>query len=213
MTPNDSFLQLMTRLKEGDQAAATEVFGRFVRRLVGLASNQFDSWLRLKVDVEGVVQSAFKSFFAGHDGGQFDGLADWNSLWGLLTVITLRKCYRRHEYLRAECRDPGREVAAPRTAEGGESWWEAIDREPTPLEAAMLTEMVERLLGDLAPPERAIVELSLQGYTTTEIAEQLRRSQRTVRRVRERIKLRLEREEDGEPGRPTRRESPDERSA
>jgi RNA polymerase sigma-70 factor (ECF subfamily) len=202
MTSNDSFAPLMTRLKEGDQRAAAEVFERFVRRLDGLPSNQFDSWPRLKVDVEGVVQSAFKSFFAGHGEGRFDALADWDSLWGLLTVITVRKCYRRHEYLRAERRDPGRGVARPGSADGKDDWWEAIDREPTPLEAAMLAEAVERLLGDLAPPERSIVELSLQGYTTTEIANQRRRSQRTVRRVRERIKDRLKREEAEDPGSP-----------
>ena len=184
----------MTRLKKGDEDAAAEVFGRFVRRLFGLATNQFDSWIRLKVDVEGVVQSAFKSFFAGHGEGQFEELDDWDSLWGLLTIITLRKCHRKHEYLSAECRDPGREVARANSTEGGESWWEAIDREPTPLEAAMLTETVERLLGGLAPPERAIVELSLQGYTATEIADQLHRSQRTVRRVRERVKDHLKRD-------------------
>jgi RNA polymerase sigma-70 factor (ECF subfamily) len=183
----------MTQLKAGDQDAAAEVFTRFVRRLVGLASNQFDSWLQRKVDVEGVVQSAFKSFFAGHDGGRFEGLADWDSLWGLLTVITLRKCYRRHEYLSAECRDPGREVERPPSPDG-ESWWEAIGREPTPVEAAMLNETVQRLLDGLSPPERAIVELSLQGFTTGEIADRLRRSQRTVRRVRERVRNRLERD-------------------
>ena len=45
MIPQDSFAQLMTRLKEGDQTAAGEVFGRFIRRLVALATNQFDSWI------------------------------------------------------------------------------------------------------------------------------------------------------------------------
>src|SRR4051794_3964431 len=119
MDSHDSFAQMMVRLKHGDQIAAGEVFGRYIRRLVGLASNQFDSWIRLKVDVEGVVQSAFKSFFVGHGEGQFEALADWDCLWGLLTVITLRKCYRRHEYLRAECRDPGREVARPAEAGDG----------------------------------------------------------------------------------------------
>jgi RNA polymerase sigma-70 factor (ECF subfamily) len=195
MTREDSFAELMTRLKTGDERAAAEVFERFVRRLVGVAANQFDSWIRLKVDVEGVVQSAFKSFFAGQGEGQYEGLADWDSLWGLLTVITLRKCYRKYHYLRAERRDPRRELVRAGSADGDDDWWEAIDREPTPVEAAMLAEAVERLLGDLAPPERAIVELSLQGYTTTEIANQLRRSQRTVRRVRERVKHRLMREE------------------
>jgi RNA polymerase sigma-70 factor (ECF subfamily) len=202
MTPNESFTQLMSRLKEGDQAAAAEVFGRYTRRLVALAASQFDSWIRLKVDVEGVVQSALKSFFVRQGEGQFETLADWDNLWGLLTVITIRKCYRRHEYLHAECRDPAREVARLNQTGSDDDRLEAIDREPTPLEAAMLAETVEGLLKSLAPPERAIVELCLQGYSTTEIAARLNRSQRTVRRVRDRVKHRLEREGLDNPGRP-----------
>src|SRR4051812_41485919 len=108
MAEHDSFAQLMIRLKEGDQAAATEVFGRYIRRLIGLASRQFDTWLRHRVDIEDVVQSAYKSFFAGQGQGRFV-LGDWDSLWGLLAVITLRKCYRRRDYLRAERRDAARE--------------------------------------------------------------------------------------------------------
>src|SRR5262249_26315375 len=65
MVQDDSFALLMLRLKAGDEAAATEVFGRFLRRLIVLASRQFDSWIRNRVDVEDVVQSAYKSFFAG----------------------------------------------------------------------------------------------------------------------------------------------------
>jgi RNA polymerase sigma-70 factor (ECF subfamily) len=206
MVQSDSFTDLMLRLREGDEAAATEVFGRFLRRLIVLASRQFDSWLRHRVDLEDVVQSAYKSFFAGQGQGRFE-LADWDSLWGLLAVITLRKCYRRRDYLRAERRDAAREVTpqsrypspgARNRAEAG-TWWEAIDREPSPLEAAMLTETLEQLLGHLGRPEREIVELSLQGHTTSEIAARLGRSRRTVRRVRERVKdylLRLQREDE-----------------
>jgi len=202
MVPKGSFTQLMSRLKDGDQAAAAEVFQRYTRPLMALASSQFDSWLRRKVDVEGVVQSALKSFFVRQGEGQFEGLEDWENLWGLLTVITLRKCYRRHEYLHAECRDPAREVARLNPAGSEEECLEAIGREPTPLEAAMLAETVERLLGSLAPPERAILELSLQGYSTTEIADRVNRSKRTVRRVRDRVKHRLEHEQFDNPGPP-----------
>jgi RNA polymerase sigma factor (sigma-70 family) len=63
----------------------------------------------------------------------------------------------------------------------------------------MLAETVEQLLENLGPPEREIVELSLQGHTTPEIAARLGRSRRTVRRVRERVKdvlLRLKQEDD-----------------
>ena len=201
MVENDSFARLIARLNQNDEAAATEYLGRFVRRLIGLASNQFDSWLRNRVDVEGVVQSAYKSFFAGQGQGHFV-LTDWDSLWGLLAVITLRKCYRRRDYLRAEQRDAAREVSlspwSRAGARGTGSWWDLMDREPTPVEAAMLTETVEQLLGGLERPEREIVELSLQGYTAPEIASRLGRSRRTVRRVRERVKdelIRLQHEE------------------
>jgi len=203
MMLDDSFASLMLRLKAGDEAAAAEVFGRFLRRLIVLASRQFDSWIRNRVDVEDVVQSAYKSFFAGQGEGRFE-LADWDGLWGLLAVITMRKCYRRSDYLRAERRDAAREVSyrgTSRDVDGsGAAWWEAIDREPTPVEAAMLTETVEQLLEDLGRPEREIVELSLQGHTTPEIAARLGRSRRTVRRVRERVRgylLELQREDEG----------------
>src|SRR5262245_53084922 len=104
MVENDSFARMLARLEQGDEAAASEVFGRYIRRLTVLASRQFDTWLRHRVDVEDVVQSAYKSFFVGHGEGRFD-LADWDSLWSLLAVITVRKCYRRRDYLRAERRD------------------------------------------------------------------------------------------------------------
>src|SRR3954453_3443865 len=132
MGQDDSFAQLMIRLKAGDEAAASEVFGRFIRRLIVLASHQFDSWLRHRVDVEGVVQSAYKSFFAGQGEGRFE-LADWDGLWALLAVITMRKCYRRSDFLRAERRVAAREVSyrgTSRDVDGsGAAWWEAIDRD------------------------------------------------------------------------------------
>jgi RNA polymerase sigma-70 factor (ECF subfamily) len=86
MVQDDSFAHLMIRLREGDEAAATEVFRRFLRRLIVLASHQFDSWIRHRVDVEDVVQPAYRSFFAGQGEERFE-LADRDSLWGLLAVI------------------------------------------------------------------------------------------------------------------------------
>ena len=44
-------------------------------------------------------------------------VGSWDSLWGLLTVITLRKCSERAAYYRAQCRDVAREVSAPPAGE------------------------------------------------------------------------------------------------
>jgi RNA polymerase sigma-70 factor (ECF subfamily) len=192
MAASDSFADIMAGLRAGDQAAAREVFQRFVRKLVRLAGSQFDAVLRRKVDPEDVVQSAYKSFFLRYGAGKLE-VHDWDNLWALLTVITLRKCFDRVEYHRAERRDVQREAAAQPGAAGTEPWWEAVAREPTPEEAAVLAETVEQLLRGLAADERPILEMSLQGYTTQEISERLGRPERSVRRLRERLRKELER--------------------
>src|SRR5437868_3533718 len=152
MAANDSFVDVMARLRAGDQAAAREVFDRFVRQLVGLAQRQFDAVLRRKVDPEDVVQSAYKSFFFRYGEGQLE-VNDWGNLWGLLTLITLRKCLDRVEYHQAQCRDVEREAAAHPGTAGTEPWWQAVAREPTPEEAAVLAETIEQLLRELQADE------------------------------------------------------------
>jgi RNA polymerase sigma-70 factor, ECF subfamily len=144
-----------------------------------------------RADYEDVVQSAFKSFFARCERGLFD-LRDWDGVWALLVMITLRKCSRRRVFLRARRRDARREVSWTEMSEKSSPWWTAIDREPTPEEAAVLAETVRGWLWSLEPAERRVMELGLQGYSTWEIAERLRRSERTVRRFRQRMEDRLE---------------------
>jgi RNA polymerase sigma-70 factor (ECF subfamily) len=169
----------------------TEDFERFTRRLIGLARTQFDARLLHKIDPEDVVQSAYKSFFLRYGTGALAS-EGWDGLWGLLTRITIRKCVDRVRYHQADRRDVRREAGVPR--EGEEPWLEALAREPTPEEATMLAETVESLLRGLDGDERAIVELSLQGYSTQEISDQLGRATRSVRRLRERVRLQLEQE-------------------
>jgi RNA polymerase sigma-70 factor (ECF subfamily) len=70
-----------------------------------------------------------------------------------------------------------------------------MDREPLPEEAAMLAETLEDLFRAVDVHERPILELSLQGFTVPEISQQLGRAERSVRRLRERIRKRLERQQ------------------
>ncbi len=131
------FAEVMTRLRAGDDAAAAEVFRRFANRLIGLARTHLDGRIRQKVDPEDVMQSALKSFFVRHQGGQFD-LAGWDSLWSMLVVITLRKCGHQIEHYRAACRDVQREqTPLPRVAEDSAPSWEAIANDPTPAQGAL----------------------------------------------------------------------------
>src|SRR5688572_29173622 len=144
MSRDPSFAALMERLRRGDPEAAQRIFRHFARRLIGLARERLGPRVRQKVDPEDVLQSVFRSFFTRHADGQYD-LEGWDSLWSLLTVITLRKCGYRTRHFRAARRDVQREVA-PGAGEAPDAPWEAIAREPTPDEAAMLAETVEQML-------------------------------------------------------------------
>jgi RNA polymerase sigma-70 factor (ECF subfamily) len=187
---SDSFVEFLARLHSKSDGAAEQLFARFTHQLIALALRHIDMGLRHKMDPEDLVQSAYKSFFVRYGEGNLN-VVNWNSLWGLLTLITVRKCAERVAYHRAGCRDIGRE-ASPRGDEAA-TWLEPFGREPTPVEAAVLGETIEQLFADLDEEERPILELSLQGYTTREISQRLGRAERTVRLLREGVRHRLER--------------------
>jgi RNA polymerase sigma-70 factor (ECF subfamily) len=187
MSEEGSFHEVMTRLRAGDPEAAARVFHQFAQRLAALARTRLSARLRQKVDPEDVLQSVYKSFFLRHEQGQFQ-LEGWDSLWAILTVITLRKCGRWAEQFHTARRDVSREVAVTEGPAGGA----LLSREPTPLEAGILAETVENLLRGLDGRERDMVQLSLQGYSVEEVSNQVRRTRRTVQRVLKRVKDELQ---------------------
>jgi RNA polymerase sigma factor (sigma-70 family) len=189
MSRDDQFDDLMARIRAGDDAAETVVFRRFVRQLIALAARQFDVGTRDRIDVEDVVLSAYKSFFLRNNRGDFD-LGGWDELWALLAIITLRKCRKRKRFMRARRRDAARERLWPK---GADAAGLIPDRAPTPVQAAIFAETVEQLFQATSEHDRPVVEQILAGYTAEEVARRLNCSERTVRRVRQRAKLRLQR--------------------
>jgi RNA polymerase sigma-70 factor (ECF subfamily) len=184
----------MTRLRAGDDEAAARVFGRFAQRLVGLARRQLDAATRGQVDPEDIVQSVYRSFFTRYERGEFE-LTNWDSLWGMLTVITVRKCLNRAAFFRTARRDVRRQVPL---AESDDNPLQLLAREPTPDEAALLTETLQELMADLDERERAMLALALQGYTVKEISPQVERSERTVQRLLERVRTQLQSKQTAE---------------
>jgi RNA polymerase sigma-70 factor (ECF subfamily) len=170
----------------------------YQQRLIALARGHLDAKIRPKVDPEDVMQSVFKSFFLRFAAERFS-LEDWDSLWSLLTVMTLRRCGFRTRYFHADCRDVRREALSGSGDGSAEACWEAIAREPSPPEAAMLVEVMEQTFRGLDARDRLIIELSLQGYSVAEISMRADRAERTIHRTLERVKGKLERmsTEDG----------------
>jgi RNA polymerase sigma-70 factor (ECF subfamily) len=182
MSNSESFDGVLERLRAGDDDAAAEIFSRYANRLILLARSRLQGPIRQKVDPEDVTQSVFRSFFVRQAEGQFQ-LDDWDSLWSLLVRITLRKCGKRTRQLYAGIRDARRETSSIRTNDQSRCVYEAIAREPTPQEAASLTETLEQLVQRLEDTQQQMIVLRLQGYTVKEISREVGRTERSVHRV------------------------------
>jgi RNA polymerase sigma-70 factor (ECF subfamily) len=189
MTPEDSFADLIGRLRQGDDSAAAKVFHRFTHRLVALARLHIESRLRPKVDPEDVLQSVWKSFFLRQNAGDYE-LGSWDGMWALLAIITVRKCGRVNRYFRSAGREA--ETSNGQSSDDSGPVCQALASDPSPEEVALLTEIVEGLMRDLHERDRAVFTLGLQGHHADEISSQLQRPLRSVYRSLHRIRAHLE---------------------
>lgn len=190
--PDDaSFADLLGRLRAGDPGAAVQLVDQYARRLTALARKKLHPRILRKEDPEDVVQSALKSFFRRHGQGQFQ-LDSRHALWALLVRITLHKCGHRAEYYFAEKRNVANEVDSPLPEESSDFEFEALARDPSPDEVAILAETVEQLVRGLAPHQKKIVQFSLEEKSTADIAALVGVSQKSVQRVLKGVRERLE---------------------
>lgn len=197
MTGSTSFVELVTRLRQGEEKAAAEVFELYARRLIELARSRLSKRLQPKVDPEDVLQSALKSFFSAIQEGTIS-VADWNGLWTILVVITLRKCRKQITYYRRACRTIGREHPLQGSEKDSRLAFEAIAREPSPDEATLLVETLEEALRGFEEADRQVLLQTLQGVKPAEISAQLAITQRRIYRVLERVRARLIRQRDAD---------------
>jgi DNA-directed RNA polymerase specialized sigma24 family protein len=179
MSSEGSVTHWLTQLQAGDAAAVQPLWERYFSRLVGLARQKLQGRPRGAADEEDVALSAFDSFCRAAERGCFPQLGDRDSLWRLLVVITARKAAHLARDEGRHKRGGGAVVDATEAARLDE----VLGPEPTPAFAAQAAEEYRRLLALLgdADLQRAAV-LKMEGYTVEEIATQLGRESRTVKR-------------------------------
>jgi RNA polymerase sigma factor (sigma-70 family) len=164
-------------LARGDAEAARQLWERHKRRMIGLALAELKKWNRPGAghEAEDVAQSAIKDFFEGIREERFTRLRDRNDLWFLLATITAHKAHDHAERARRKKRGGG-------WNDLGESALAGIAcAEPSPSDAVMMIEELDRLLDALGDPTlRQIATWKMEGYTNEEIAERLGCARRTV---------------------------------
>jgi RNA polymerase sigma-70 factor, ECF subfamily len=168
---------LLSRLRHGEEDAATQLYLRYAERLRALAANQASPDLQRRVDPDDIVQSVFRTFFRRAAAGQYE-LPAGEELWRLFLVIGLNKVRAVAAFHKAARRD----VRA--TAAGGE-FEKAADTTPAADDAALhaLQMTIDELLAPLPPTHREIVELRISGHEVAEIAAKTGRARRSVERI------------------------------
>jgi RNA polymerase sigma-70 factor (ECF subfamily) len=191
MAANDDHSQrLLDRWQTGDQAAAAALFHRYADRLVALVRARLSAKLSRHMDPEDVVQSAYRSFFAGAQEGHFV-LQRSGDLWHLLMTIALHKLNDQVKYHTASKRN----IAVQQSFGSEDSLFSmqaaVFARDPGPIEAVAVVDELEQLMRRLDPVDRRIVEMRLRGHSLYEIADEMNRSVPTIFRVLERVKQSL----------------------
>ncbi len=186
----DESQKLLEKYRQGDEAAAEALFLRYVHRLVALARSRLSPKLARRIDAEDVVQSAYRSFFVDAREGKF-ALRQSGDLWRLLAVITLNKLRGQAEFHTAGKRQLSVEQSVSKHDVCAAAA-EAVTREHSPEQEMVVLEEIELLTEGMDETQRRIVELRLQGFQIDEIAADVRRSERTVRRVMEKVRARLD---------------------
>ncbi len=192
---SEQISQWIVRLQQGDDRAAGVIWQEYFDKIVRLARRRLGGMPRRAVDEEDVALSAMNSLFRGAEAGRFPRLEDRDDLWKLLVTITARKAMKQQRRHFASKRGgglvQGESVLRPSSPQedrlGGID--QVLGREPTPELAEMLSEACQQMLNGLDDELlKQIANLKLEGYSTAEIAQQLRCSKRTVERKLERVR-------------------------
>jgi RNA polymerase sigma-70 factor (ECF subfamily) len=162
------------------------LYVRYAERLHALVVSQSSADLARRVDAEDIVQSVFRTFFRRAAQGHYT-VPDGEEIWKLLLVIALNKVRAAGAYHRAAKRDV-------RLTRGGEVLDRTLESHRSQDENALtvLRMVVEELLEGIPAANRRMIELRIEGYEVAEITEKVQRSKRSVERVLQNFRARLE---------------------
>ena len=176
----ETTLHLLERVRAGDDGALDTLLGRYLPRLQRWARGRLPRWARDLTDTDDLVQETLLRSFKQLE--RFDNRGD-GALHAYLRQAVLN---RIRDELRHKSRLPERRALDPQHA----------DASPSPLEAAIGTEAMERYeeaLSRLRPEDReAIIARVELGLSHAELAEALGKpSEEAARKAASRALVRL----------------------
>ena len=178
-TPAPSDRSLVRRVADGNPSAADELYHRYADRIRSLVRAELSRSLARRLDPDDIVQSVFRRFFVATGRGRYHLPTDAD-LWNLFVTITLNRLRSAERFHRAAKRDVHRSVDAAALAAVADDETGTLDR------------AVADALDLLPDTHREVVQLRLDGWEVAELANRIGRSKRTVERMLQEARERLD---------------------
>jgi len=191
---DDQLADFLKRIQAGDEGAARELLQRFEPEVRLVVRRQLPRLLRSRFDSLDFLQSVWGSFFRRMRDAPTD-FEDSRHLVAFLARAAKNKVI--DEYRRAASLKNDMHREEPLWGDGRRPK-EVADPIDSPSEVAQAHEVFDRLHALLPEERRTILDLKAEGLSSKDIGERLGVSERTVQRVLEELRRRMETE--WEPG-------------
>ncbi len=191
--PNEPDISdLIARAKAGDETAIREFLSRFEPEVRMMVRGRLPRMLRTQFDSMDFVQAVWQSFFADLQSSsrQFENV---HHLRGFLAGVARNKVYEEHRRLtRTKKHALAREQSLYVRRGSRELELARISPEPTPRQAVQASDRLAQLVARCSPLEAQIITLRHQEMTFDEIARRTGVSERSVRRIIDEARERME---------------------
>jgi RNA polymerase sigma-70 factor (ECF subfamily) len=191
---DDDLAGLIERIKAGDEGATRDLIHRFEGDIRTIVRVRLPHALRSKFDSMDFVQAVWQSVLTdGQDLGRFTSAGHFLAF---LAGVARNKVFEEHrKRTRTRKYNLRREEPLYVRRGGRELPREVPAHDPSPSQDAQARDRLAQLIEGRSPVEAQVVELRRRGLTFDEIAAQTGLSERSVRRVIESIRQRMERME------------------
>jgi RNA polymerase sigma factor (sigma-70 family) len=190
MPNDDEFNELLRRARAGDDGAIRDFLSQFEQEVRTMVRSRLPRKLRNQFDSTDFVQAVWQSFFVEADSRQFENV---EHLRGFLFGMVRNKVSEQHRRLtKTEKYDLAREERLYVRRGDHEVPLEVVSPEPSASQAVQATDRMEQLTAGRSPLEIEVLMLRRQSLTFVEIANRTGINERTVRRVIETVRSRME---------------------
>jgi RNA polymerase sigma factor (sigma-70 family) len=192
MPSEDDLANLLARAKAGDQEAIRDFLSQFEWEVRMMVRARLPKRLRTQFDSVDFVQAVWQSFFSdlARDAPDFERA---EHVRRFLAGVVRNKVFEQHRKLtRTEKYDMSREERLYVRRGDHDVPRDLVSPDPSPSETAQASDCLAQLTAGRSPREVEVISLRRQGLTFDEIATKTGVDERTVRRIIDSARTRME---------------------